>query len=734
MQNQDVRRSESTKAEKAEKTIWNYFRRHQSHLKHRKQSQDHCIQSHFGVNQADTILKNFEGTPNVNNAIPPDAYGDVGPEHYFHVVNLSFTIFNKQGAVLIGPLNSSTIWSGMPLSENTGDAIVLYDEQADRWVMSALCMPYFPSAPYYEMIAVSQTSDPTGSWYRWEYQFDNIPDYPKFSVWKDAYFMSCNSFDHGLNFIGAAAIAFDRMAMVAGDPSASMILFTTVELPDIFSLLPVDCDGAFPPGSPPGNFAYLGTDHIGLFEFQPNWLSPAASTFGNLKMISIESFDMNLQGIPQQGSSFKLDPISDRLMCRAQHRSSNGHQSIVMNHTVNAGGRAGIRWYELRRTTGEWAVYQQSTYAPDSNSRWMGSIAMDSTGNIALGYSVSGPSLYPSIRVTGRMKHDPLGVMTIMEKSIAEGGGAQTHPATYYSRWGDYSSMTVDPSTPSLFWYTQEYYPQSADIDWHTRVAAISFANILDIKAVATFQNICPGQSNPLDVEVAGCLDTCHFFWSSIPPGFTSNLRNPIVYPEISTRYIITVSSGNQIKNDTVQVFVTPVPVVNAGNDTTFCKNVSEIDLSGEATNYTLVKWLSSGDGSFSDANSLLTSYFPGAIDRSDSLIDLELIAYPQPPCPIVSDHRLIRIDTCLSIQQVVFPDPNNMIFPNPGNGQFNIVLPPDAIRIEISDMKGNITLSNELKSESGVLPIDFSNKNSGIYIVRIISIRKTICVKFVKN
>ncbi|MCX6251159.1 MAG: T9SS type A sorting domain-containing protein [Bacteroidetes bacterium] len=726
---------ESRKAERAEKEIWNWFRKNQKRNRSRKNSNDQLRQEYFGKIQPDSVLGNFDGTPNMNTAIPPDTYGDVGTDHYFHMVNLSFTIFNKSGNILLGPMSTGDIWNGLPYSSNSGDGIILYDDQADRWFITTLCLPSFSSPPYFVMVAVSQTSDPAGAWYRWEYQFEDIPDYPKFGIWRDAYFMSCNRFQNQNTFNGACTAAFDRSAMLAGDPSPTMVSFTISSNTNITSILPADCDGPFPPAGTPGYFAYLGSDFLGIYEFHTNWTNPGAATFGNLNKLNTGSYNSNIQGIPQKGSSIKLDPISDRLMYRLQVRKFSDHQSMVVNHTVRVGNRAGIRWYEMRRTTGNWSLYQQSTYAPDSNNRWMGSMAMDSAGNIALGFSVSGYDLFPSVRFTGRMKNDPPGQMTIAEQSIIEGGGAQTHPSGFTTRWGDYSSMTVDPSDPSVFWYTQQYYPVSADIDWHTRIASFSFANILDINTTAAFSSICPGQSDQLDVEVSGGIGSYTFSWTSIPEGFTSSLKNPLISPEFPTRYIVIVSSGNQSRTDTTRVDITPPPIVFAGDDTICCRQIAEIRLTGNAENYTSLKWITTGDGTFTDPVSLYTTYIPGPKDRIRSIIDLQLIAYPRTPCPVVSDHKLIRMDTCSGIPSIGPGNNTRYIYPNPGPGMFTLSLPSDAVLFEISDMAGKMILSRDVSAmKSKEIFINLSDKPKGIYPIRIVLKSRIIRDKLVRD
>jgi hypothetical protein len=185
-------------------------------------------------------------------------------------------------------------------------------------------------------------------------------------------------------------------------------------------------------------------------------------------------------------------------MYRLQFRKFNDHWSMLCNHSVNTSSNvAGVRWYELRKTTGAWTVYQQSTYAPsDNNCRWMGSIAMDTAGNIALGYSVSSSNMYPSIRYTGRLKADPLNQMTINEQTIMDGGGCQTSTS---HRWGDYSSMTVDPASPTTFWFTSEYYSTTSSSNWQTRVASFTFENIFSSFATSNPESLCAGDSSQLN-------------------------------------------------------------------------------------------------------------------------------------------------------------------------------------------------------------------------------------------
>jgi hypothetical protein len=520
---------------------------------------DPVLQGPMGMVPTDTTIQNFAGTGMPNgNGWPPDTDGDVSPDYYFQVVNCQYAVYSKTGTLLLGPTPSSTIWNGLPNNSNDGDAIVLWDEQAGRWLFSQFSLPSYPSGPFYQMIAVSQTSDPTGSWYRWEYSFSDMPDYPKFGVWPDGYYMSANRFASGSgNYVGTLAVAYDRTSMLTGATSPASVQKTLSSSNEAWSMLPSDCDGTFPASGTPNYFTYMydaNPYHLGILEFHVDWVTPGNSTLGNLLTLSVSSFNSTLSNISQQGTSNKLDPISDRLMARLQFRQFTGYTSMVVNHTVNVGSnRAGIRWYELRNSGSGWTVYQQSTYAPtgDTKSRWMGSIAQAANGDIALGFSISSSSSYPSIRYTGRLSTDPLNQMTYAEHGIANGTGSQTT----YNRWGDYSAMACDPSSTGVFWYTQEYY-LSTGTQWKTRIASFSFGVPFTVDATATPSTIDVGQSSQLNAVASGGSGVYTYSWTSNPPGFTSTQQNPVVSPVNTTMYIVTCNDGSQNRIDSCQVMV----------------------------------------------------------------------------------------------------------------------------------------------------------------------------------
>ena len=441
-------------------------------------------------------LINFNGTTNASNTgrvTPPDPAGDVGPNHYVQVVNSMLQIFSKTGTSLYGPVQTSTLWSGFSGNwdgHNNGDAIVLYDENADRWIISQFAYDC-PGTPYteYEMIAVSTTGNPTGSYYRYAFQFDYMPDYPKLGVWKDGYYMAVNRFNTNISstpFIGAGACVLERNKMLTGDANARMIYFKTETIggsgsgvgSSCYSMLPSDCDGTFPATGTPDYFAYNDqpTSELRLWALHADWTTTANSTFTYVTALPVAAYtEMGDASVPEQGS-LALDGLGDRLMFRNQYRNFGSYETFVTCHNVNVGsGIAGIRWYEYRKTGSTFSMYQQSTYAPgDGKSRWMGSIAMNANGDIGLAYSVSSSTMYPSICFTGRKAMDILNQLTFAEGTIQTG----TVSMTSYSRWGDYSALNVDPTDNTTFWTTQEYVGTYGGwCPWATKIASFKFPN-----------------------------------------------------------------------------------------------------------------------------------------------------------------------------------------------------------------------------------------------------------------
>jgi PKD repeat protein len=433
-----------------------------------------------------TPALNFAGQ-DYTGVAPPDTIGDVGPNHYIQMINhssgASVTIYDKSGSTLAGPIVLSSLWTaGGNCASGLGDPIVLYDRLADRWLMSE-----FASSGNHLCVYISKTNDPvSGGWWLYDFTTPNFPDYPKYGVWPDGYYVSTN--ESG----GPAVYALERDAMLNGDPATSQ-RFTGTSLTGFGfqALIPSTIDGTTaPPAGSPNYFMRHRDDEvhnpgsndptkdfIEIWEFHVDWTTPANSTFMGPTNIDIAEFDSDLCGLssfecfPQPGTSVGLDPLREVIMWRLAYRNFGSHETITGNFVTDVTGsdQGGVRWFELRDTGSGWALEQEGTFSPDSTNRWMGSIAMDKVGNIALGYSVSDSSVFPSIRYTGREASDPAGTMTQGETTIINGVSSQTS----FTRWGDYSSMNVDPADDCTFWYTNEYVGFGGQ--WQTQIASFSF-------------------------------------------------------------------------------------------------------------------------------------------------------------------------------------------------------------------------------------------------------------------
>ena len=412
------------------------------------------------------------------NAAPPDTNAAVGTTQVVQWVNESFAVFNKAtGAAVLGPAAGNTLWVGFggPCeANNDGDPIVQYDKAANRWVMTQFAVTGGP--PFFQCVAVSTTADATGTFNRYAFQYADFPDYPKLGVWPDAYYISFNMFSGG-SFLGAKVCAFDRSKMLAGAAATQQCFQLASTFP---SLLPSDLDGATPPpAGSPNFFLNFGTNSLNLWKFHVDFANPLNTTLTGPTSIPVAAFTVACKFggacIPQLGTKQRLDSLSDRLMYRLAYRNfaaAPAHESLVVNHAVKvAAGNSGIRWYEIRSPNATPTVFQQGTYAPDSSFRWMGSIAMDNVGDFALGYSVSSGTLHPSIRFTGRVPTDPPGTMEV-ESSLIEGTGSQLRSL---NRWGDYSSMAIDPVDSCTFWYTTEYLKADGTFNWSTRIGSFKF-------------------------------------------------------------------------------------------------------------------------------------------------------------------------------------------------------------------------------------------------------------------
>jgi hypothetical protein len=423
----------------------------------------------------------------VCNCAPPDTNGDVGNTQYVQIVNEGVQVFNKTtGASLFGPVAIRSLWAGFGgvcETAGSGDPVVVYDSLADRWVVSQFAVPGGASVPQDECIAVSQTNDATGAYYRYQFHLSaNFLDYPHFGVWPDGYYMAANIFNtSGTVFLGPQAFVFDRAKMLVGDPSATSQTpgITGGSLEETF--LPADLDGLNPPPVGAANPFVEWPSGVPLvykiYKFHVDFTNPANTTFTLFASPSAAAFTQlcptTRSCVPQLGSASNLDAIADRLMFRNAYRNINGG-TLVNNYTVSANAVAGIRWFELRNVnTGPvTAPFQESTYQPDTTWRWMGSVAMDNQGNLALGFSASSSTINPQLRYAGRLATDPVNILS-GEQHLFDGTGSQTGTS---NRWGDYSDLTVDPVDDCTFYYTSEYYQTTGSFNWRTRIGYFKFA------------------------------------------------------------------------------------------------------------------------------------------------------------------------------------------------------------------------------------------------------------------
>jgi hypothetical protein len=462
----------------------------------------------------------FEGLRNTDNPFradgtqilvnPPDPIGDVGPHNYVEMVNLVFAVYDRSGTMQLGPVPLGALWDGFAIPDCTdlsGDPVVLYDQLADRWILSQFTTSGLvdPTLPFWNCVAISTTGDPTGSYYRYAFETGHLnffPDYPKYGIWTDTYVITTREFGPTVEY-GIGVYGLEKNKMINGQAARAVDFFIDGNDPDLLplvgdGLLPADIDGKQKPmldtamplvGTQDDGGGYGGTfDALNIWDFRVKWRSTPVATLSLAAQLPVASFDSIFpcaptarDCLPQPGitnTAQYLDILSyrQRPTWRLAYRNFKTYEALVTNQSVEAlPGIAGVRWYEIRRSTaGAYSLFQQGTYAPnDGVHRWMGSIAQDKKGDMALGYSVvNATDVYPGIRYTGRLSGDAAGQMTLGEGTVINGTGVQT---TTNSRWGDYTSMNIDPTDDCTFWYVNEYY-QTTDTtllrNWQTRIAS----------------------------------------------------------------------------------------------------------------------------------------------------------------------------------------------------------------------------------------------------------------------
>lgn len=413
---------------------------------------------------------------------PPDTTGDVGPNHYVQWVNLRYSIYTlTRGAnneitafnIVPGfPKQGNVVWQGFGgrcQSDNDGDPIVQYDQLANRWVLTQFAVS---GNPFTQCVAVSTTPDPTGTYFRYAFSYNkDFNDYPKMGVWPDAYYITYNMFRNGRSFIGNRVCAFERAQMLVGGVARQACASTSTSH---HSLEPADLEGTtLPPAGSPNLLLSMTTSAVNFWRFAVNWTTGTGTLTGPTTVAGVAAFSRACGGgacIPQPGTTTRLDSLADRLMYRLSYRRFPTHEAMVINHSVTSGTGVGIRWYELRNAAGQSfasaapVLNQQGTFAPSNDFRWMGSAAMDKTGGVAIGYNISSAAITPSIRYAYRGPADPLGTLG-NETSVLVGPGIQTGNLT---RWGDYSTISVDPVDGCTMVFTSQFQPVNGNFNWTT--------------------------------------------------------------------------------------------------------------------------------------------------------------------------------------------------------------------------------------------------------------------------
>lgn len=445
----------------------------------------------------DPLLKNnksyrIPGTPPIENfigarggvhsgSIPPDPTGAVGPNHYIHSYNSGFVIFDKTGNILVPHSSLNNIFPG----ETLGDPIIMYDRYADRFVITE-----FSNTPDALLIAVSLGSDPVNDgWATYRFNVNSFPDYPKYAIWHDGYYMTANKRQ------GNPVYVMNRDAMIAAETTADIVGFNLPQVSEnpttIYSALPMNSVGPnLPSSDTPGYITYLqddiwssGPDHLKVWEVNVDWDNlgnSSISTPFQLNTTPFDSFlaDFGVGEVPQPGTGSRLDGQSGIVSYMCNYWAFPDHNSVTLNFNVDVSGsdsRIGIRWYELRVDDGNWNIEQEGTFSPSDNLyRFMGSMHMDVFGNIGLAYSRGNASNFTSLYYTGRFADDPLGVMTIDEELIFAGSGSQGN-----RRYGDYAQLTLDPINNKTFWFTSQYFISSGN--WRTRVASFQIAPVTTV-------------------------------------------------------------------------------------------------------------------------------------------------------------------------------------------------------------------------------------------------------------
>lgn len=724
------------------------------------------LQKKTGFRKAKGPVLNFEGVGNVNAVFPADPNGDVGLNHYIQTVNNAFAVWDKDGYLLYGPVDNQTIFASFPGPWQNNpyywsDPIFKFDQLANRWVFTSMAWSTNYQLPFYTMAAVSITDDPLGSYYCYAFQYNDCNDYPKLSVWPDGYYITYNMWDV-VPCLYSMVSVFDRDAMLNGAQQVTSVEFQIPNVPEGYYFpLSADMRGMNVPAGAPcyivnaASHDALNPWHLTLdiYAFQADWNNPSNSSLDLVSQFDLGAVEPTVNwypGAPQPVNPINVITVPILMMYPVTYRLFSTHEAMVCCHTLYDGETHYIRWYELRKESGDWFIHQTGNYAPAGMHCYYPSITINGNGDMGLGYSVSNEVTFPSIRFTGRRESDSAGVMTFDEIELFKGlNYANTyHDVFGQNRWGDYSSMMVDPADDSTFWYTNKYTKAVTTLgNWATRIFALNLAGgeWLPVALAGNDTLTC----NVLFFNTQGHAENySSIFWTTSGDGtfITNNvldasyLRGPgdIENQQVTLAlHAIGYYPGSEAI-DSMVLYLNKTPEVNAGPDAAIEQGES-VTLQGEVLYAYDCEWSTSGDGTFNDNTLPDAIYTPGQQDIANGQAVLTLTAWQVPPCT-GSDADSMTI----FIQPAgigIFPD-NTLalkVFPNPVKtlAEIECMVPGvDHLTMLVLDIAGNSIFTGRYTTHDGKFNhcIDFSLLPPGHYFIRILAGPGNKTIKIIKT
>jgi len=709
-------------------------------------------QDFHGSSKGISTLLNIEGMDNLQGGWPADPNGDIGIDHYVQTVNSSFAIYSRSGEILYGPVAYQSIFESFPgpwNEINWCDPVMCYDHMADRWIFTTMSYE-LDQRIFYEMNAVSITSDPMGEYYCYAYEFEDVNDYPKMSVWPNGYYITYNIFTPTWQIKHSLVSVVDRQAMLDGEPDAVMVQFALEPfIPALWpqSIMSADHNGSMMPVSeacpvlvPECDFiAYPWDIRINMYGLLPDWQDPGNSTLDSIHQFQVDPVFpfLNARSAPQPGNFHDVETVIFYLMYPLHYRNFGAYETMMSCQTLYDGEAHYLRWYEFRKDADDWYMYQAGNYSPDTSSRYMPSISMNGNGDIAMGYTKSDIQLHPSIWLTGRKTGDSLGIMTYEEVELYQGLNYVNNynPSNNRNRWGDYASMMVDPVNDSTFWYTAMYPKENNNPgNWSTRIIAFNLNDVANEPQAFAGPDtvICMDEMYRTNGEAH---NFSYLYWNTDGDGnFLSQHGLEVRYLRGSqdlengevklSLYVEGLEPGSS-SCDTMVLYINDLPEVEAGDNDTICCNQS-VSLDGQVMFSDDYYWTSTGSGSFNDSTMLDAIYTPALSDTSHDHIILTLYANPLAPCTHVrTDELKLCVESCLGIGELSSKIEKFAVFPNPVKGEMHLhaeFRDNTMVQIRILNNTGKVIFQGIYNTANNIIhkEFDFTHLADGIYYVRL--------------